>query len=91
MLKEAIEDWICQQRMYMKGKKAFTEAEARDIRNLLSKKERAQKSDRKRIRDELRSIGFYITDWDQTQRGFGRADFDTLVQIGQVRILESDS
>jgi hypothetical protein len=31
-------------------------------------------------------MGFYITDWDQSQRGFERSDFDRLVNQGAIRI-----
>jgi hypothetical protein len=31
-------------------------------------------------------MGFYITDWDQSQRGFERSDFDGLVSQGAIHI-----
>jgi hypothetical protein len=69
-----------------KGRNKFTTAEAADIRRLLAETRRASKSGQKRLRDGLRRIGFYITNFDRCFKGFGPEDFDRLVAQGLVTI-----
>ena len=64
----------------------FTSAEAVEIRGLLAEARRAERSDQKRLRDRLRRIGFYITDFDLSFRGFGPEAFDRLIAQGSVEI-----
>ncbi|HWK03795.1 MAG TPA: hypothetical protein VNS58_09190 [Puia sp.] len=47
----------------MKGKQIFTTAEARKIRQLIQEKLVADIPNQKRIRDEIRALGFYISDF----------------------------
>lgn len=62
-----------------KGRTRSTSAEAAEIRRLLAETRRAPRSDQKHLRDKLRRIGFFITDFDQSFKVFGSEDFDRLV------------
>jgi hypothetical protein len=61
-------------------------AEGKEIRADLSTLRRVGRDQQKVIRDELRSRGFYISDWPRPATGFTLADFDALVRTGRVRI-----
>ena len=70
----------------MKGKRKFSRKQAAEIRTLLRKKCRSGRSEQKSIRAQLRRMEFYISDWDNSRRGFTAVDFDDLVKKGQIRI-----
>lgn len=64
----------------MKGRDRFTTGEADQIRQLLRAVRRAEPgSPQKMLRDELRALGFYISDWGGGPLGFTASDFDDLV------------
>ena len=69
----------------MRGRDCFTSQEARDIRNLLEQVRAAERSRQKRLRDQIRAIGFYISDWPPVSGGFTASDFDERVRQGAVR------
>lgn len=52
----------------MKGKTTFTRAEADDIKRLISEKLEADKEEQKQIRDNIRDIGFYFSDFLFTEK-----------------------
>jgi len=64
----------------MKGKKTFTRKEADKIKKLISQKLVADTIQQKIIRDEIRSLGFYISDFS-TKKKYTVADFETFVTI----------
>ncbi len=70
----------------MKGKKVFSISEARSIRALLVQLARTPSEEKKGVRDQLRSLGFYITDFTNSKAGFRAEDFDSLVSSGQVSV-----
>lgn len=72
----------------MKGSDRFNSEEAERIRKLLVARGQAGRSEQKRLRDELRSIGFHINDWGAA--GFTAVEFDALVRSGRITIVESD-
>ena len=72
----------------MKGVSSFSTDQASRIRALLNEKIRASSEDQKRIRDEIRAIGFYISDFRSSSKGFGPEDFDALVRSGQIAIAD---
>jgi hypothetical protein len=47
----------------MKGKSVFTKSEAKEIKRLINLKIKAGKEEQKRIRDKIRKIGFYASDF----------------------------
>lgn len=69
----------------MKGKKTFTREEAEKIRILINKKVRASKYEQKRIRDEIRAIGFYFSDFSN-KKGYTVDDFEFLIRNKQIEI-----
>jgi hypothetical protein len=71
----------------MKGKTTFTQREAAVIRQKLGQIRRADRDLQKKLRHELRAMGFYITDFDRSFSGFSETDFNTLVQGGRISIV----
>lgn len=67
----------------VKGTDHFSSAQADQIRGLLRKRAIADRAEQKRLRDELRAIAFYISDWSGP--GFAPSDFDALVRSGQIK------
>lgn len=67
----------------MKGKSSFTRAEADQIIILISKKLKASKHKQKQIRDKIRRIGFYYSDFSSVkiQGGYTQDDFFRFVKI----------
>ena len=53
----------------MKGKKTFTKAEADAIRKLINLKVQSPSDKQKRIRDDIREIGFIIPDFSGKKKG----------------------
>ena len=71
----------------MKGKNNFTKVESKIIKNLLELKKESSKDKQKIIRDKIRKIGFYITDFDETYQGFTKEQFESLIKIGKIKII----
>ena len=72
----------------MKGSCSFTRREADQIKIILNKKCKAPSEEQKSFRDDLRAIGFYISDFTDSKKGFTSADFDLLVERQQVSIAD---
>ncbi len=72
----------------MKGKYQFTLRQANKIKILLNQKNSAHSSKQKQFRDDIRDIGFYISDFRTTARGFNSEDFENLIKTGQIKIIE---
>lgn len=64
----------------MKGKSIFTKAEAAQIIALIKKKVVANQNEQKRLRDKIRAIGFYATDFG-IGGGYTEHDFLRVVKI----------
>lgn len=47
----------------MKGKDTFTKEDANKIITLIEQKLKAEKDEQKKIRDKIRALGFYSTDF----------------------------
>jgi len=75
----------------MQGKNRFTSIEAQKIKGLLRAKNRADRSEQKMIRRKLREIGFYITDFDNSQAGFTENDFENLIKTGLIKIITGNT
>ncbi len=71
----------------MRGKTTFTHREAGVIRKKLGEVRRADRDVQKKLRNELRKMGFYIRDFTSSNSGFTAADFDALVQRGTLSIV----
>ncbi|KGN75654.1 hypothetical protein HQ47_01590 [Porphyromonas macacae] len=74
----------------MKGKRKFTEDEANKIRSLISQKLLASTKEQKKIREKIRDLGFYFSDFSN-KKGYTVDDFDWLIESGQIRIIERTS
>ena len=71
----------------MKGRDRFTKTEAEAIKALLRRVRLAEPgTPQKLLRDQLRGLGFYISDWGGGPGGFTASDFDDLVRRGAVTI-----
>jgi hypothetical protein len=71
----------------MKGRDHFNPDEAEEIRRLLRGVRQAEQgAAQKALRDRLRALGFYITDWAGGPQGFTASEFDDLVERGLVTI-----
>ena len=72
----------------MKGKDVFNSADAELIIKLLDEKSKASKKEQVKKRSEIRKLGFYITDFDNSHRGFAADDFKLLIENGSIKISE---
>ena len=64
----------------MKGESTFTQSEADEIVALIRRKLLADKNDQKRIRDKIRALGFYASDFG-VGSGYTEGDFLRAVKI----------
>ncbi len=71
-------------------KSTFTRHEAAIIRTLLVElRDAGSQGEQKRIRDKLRAMGFYISEFSASKKGFTEAAFIKLVEDGTVTVLTS--
>lgn len=71
----------------MKGRNQFTSYEIGRIKKLLAEKSLADRAGQKRIRDKLRSLDFYISEFDPSHTGFGVADLERLIDQGVIHVV----
>lgn len=71
----------------MKGKKEFTKAEFEEIKKLTEEKNRADKTRQVAIRNKIRNIGFYYSDFS-SKKGYTVADIEKLVRDGEIIITQ---
>lgn len=64
----------------MKGKSEFSVTEAAQIEMLIEQKLRATSNEQKKIRNKIRALGFYATDWG-IGSGYTVADFRRVVKV----------
>jgi len=75
----------------MKHRNTFTQVELNRLHDLIQEKQNTYgKEGQKRLRDRMRSIGFYISDYPKV-RDFGVGDFNQLIRSGLVKVIDSDS
>ena len=72
----------------MKGKNQFTQAEMDRLRELIRKRVKADKATQKRIRREMRNIGFYGRD-DFGIIDLQESDLDRLIREKRITVIES--
>lgn len=73
----------------MKGKDKFTLEEVEMIIKLIKRKVVASKFEQRAIRDEIRSLGFYFSDFS-SKKGYTVADFESLILSGQIKIVDGE-
>jgi len=71
----------------MKGKNAFTQQEVEIIKKLIQEKLKAVPEKQKGIRDKIRKIGFYYTDFSSKKDGYTVEDFVGLIRNGKVKVV----
>jgi hypothetical protein len=70
----------------MRSSREFTAESAQEIRRLLAETRRSDRARQKRLRDKIRDLGFYISDFGTA---FRPEDFDQLIEQGTIRIEQS--
>jgi hypothetical protein len=69
----------------MPSRNEFTSKEIDEIRGALRELRRVDSGRQKTIRDRLRRIGFYITDYSHDADGFTVSDFEEMLSRGTIR------
>jgi hypothetical protein len=70
----------------MKGSLVFTRSAAARIRMLLAQTRAADRARQKGLRQDIRDLGFYISDFSRPASGFTPEDFDELVRTKQITV-----
>ena len=71
----------------MRGRRKFSGAEIREIRAILVRIRKGSRNTQKRLRRRLRkAYGLYITEFDESRRGFTRNDLEMLVSSRAIEI-----
>lgn len=73
----------------MKGKSNFTKSECVILKRLIKRKVNSNKSKQKNIRNEMRDMNFYISDFTD-KKGFDVDDFSQLIEDGKITIVEDE-
>ena len=71
----------------MKGKRGFTTVEIQEIIDLIEQKIVASKNEQRNIRNKIRSLGFYFSDFSK-KKGYTVDDFNELIQAGEIVVLD---
>ncbi len=71
----------------MKGSRRFSHETAQQIRTLLADVRRADRATQKNLRQRIRKLDFYISDFNRPIAGFRPDDFDELVRAGKIEII----
>lgn len=72
----------------MKGKSTFTAKEISTIKKLITEKLHATPSKQKGIRQKIRNIGFYYSDFCSDKDGYTVEDFEALIHTGKVTVID---
>lgn len=73
----------------MKGKSNFSKSECVILKRLIKRKVNSNKSEQKNIRNEMRDMNFYISDFTD-KKGFDVDDFSQLIEDGKITIVEDE-
>jgi hypothetical protein len=71
----------------MKGRNTFTPSQIEEIKKLISEKIKATADKQKGIRDKIRKLGFYYSDFSSAKDGYTVSDFETLIRSGQIKVI----
>jgi len=74
----------------MGRRKTFTKTEVEQIKKLITEKLRATPNQQKRIRAEIREIGFHFSDFSPKKDGYNVADFETIIRSGAIKVIGDD-
>tara|TARA_R100000306_G_scaffold62292_1_gene68249 strand:+ start:7567 stop:8430 length:864 start_codon:yes stop_codon:yes gene_type:complete len=71
----------------VKGKNQFSKSEFKQLKILIKEKQTADKTEQKSIRNRIRKIGFYFSDFSNKKKGYDISDLEQLVKTGQIKIV----
>ncbi|MBC8035359.1 MAG: hypothetical protein H7Y03_14515 [Chitinophagaceae bacterium] len=71
-----------------KGKSAFTEVEIQQIEDLLRRIRASKRNQQLLLRKQLRDIGFYITNYIISNKGFNVSHLHQLVEDGTISVIK---
>lgn len=71
----------------LKGKAVFTKKEAEQIKSLIARKCDAPSDKQKKLRDQIRELGFYYSDFSNSKHGYDVQDFNSIAKAGLIKIL----
>ncbi len=74
----------------MKGRNSFTHSEIESIKKLISLKEKAAPSEQKGIRQEIRKIGFYYSDFSSEKNNYTLDNFESLIRGREINVFDSN-
>jgi hypothetical protein len=75
----------------VKGRGSFTRGEVSRLRGLIREKQTADRARQKTLRNSMRGLGFYISDWTDRTDGFTVSDFDALLERGLIAVVDDGS
>ena len=78
----------------MKGKREFTKSEIEELKSLISQKVKSDRTMKKSLRNKMRNIGFYISNFTENKQGEGEFDiddFNNLIHSGQIVVLDGNT
>ena len=70
----------------MKGKNIFTTFEVDKIKKLIAEKVEATHSKQKGIKNKIREVGFYYSDFSSQKDGYTVEDFNALIRSGKIKV-----
>ena len=71
----------------MKGKNQFLKSEFEQLKTLIKEKQTADKTEQKSIRNRIRKIGFYFSDFSNQKKGYNISDLEQLVKTGEIKVV----
>ncbi len=71
-------------------KTTFTKSEFEQLRKLISQKVSAERNEQKKIRNAIRKIGFYFSDFSP-KKGYDISDLEELVRKEQIKIIDDSA
>lgn len=70
----------------MKGKNRFSKTELEQLKILIKEKQSADKTKQTSIRNKIRKIGFYFSDFSNQKKGYDNSDLEQLLKSGEIKI-----
>ena len=67
----------------------YTPEEWAALRVLVDHLRRADPKDRERLREGMRGLGFYISDWTKAESRFVLSDLDRLLASGEIKVVKA--
>lgn len=74
----------------MKGKNTFTASEIITIKKIVDEKNMASPDKQKGIRQKIRNLEFYYTDFPSPHSGYTSRGIDELIRIGHIKVIGSN-